>query len=197
MTWFLLIILLLLIFGAVAIYNRLVKLRTAAQGAWADVDVQLKRRHNLVANLVETVKGYASHEKDTLEKVVQARNQAAAAGGGVAEKGVAESMLTGMLRQVFALSEAYPDLKANTQFQELQKALQELEDAIQNARRYYNAVVRDYNTRLESRDYNTRLESVPDVFVARFGGFTAREFFELSDEQERAVPQVDFGTGDK
>ena len=188
MSWLLLIIVLIAVLGAVAIYNRLVKLRTAAQGAWADVDVQLKRRHNLVANLVETVKGYASHEKDTLEKVVQARNQAAAAGGGVAEKGVAESMLTGMLRQVFALSEAYPDLKANTQFQELQTALQELEDAIQNARRYYNAVV---------RDYNTRLESVPDVFVARFGGFTAREFFELSDEQERAVPQVDFGTGDK
>jgi LemA protein len=188
MSWFLLILVALLIFAAISIYNRLVKLRTASEGAWADVDVQLKRRHNLVANLVETVKGYTSHEAGTLEKVVQARNAAAAAGGGVAEAGAAESMLTGMLRQVFALSEAYPDLKADTQFTGLQQSLNELEDAIQNARRYYNAIV---------RDYNTRLQSVPDVFVARFGGFTAKEFFELTDEQERSVPQVDFGTGDQ
>ena len=192
MFWFLLILIVVLVFGAIAIYNRLVQLRTAAKGAWADVDVQLKRRHNLVANLVETVKGYASHEKDTLEKVVQARNAAVAAGGpaaqGVAEQGVAESMLTGMLRQVFALSEAYPDLKADSQFTELQSSLNELEDAIQNARRYYNAVV---------RDYNTRIQSVPDVFVAQIGGFTAAEFFELEDEEQRAVPQVDFGTGDQ
>jgi len=188
MSWLLLIVLALLVFGAISIYNRLVKLRTAAKGAWADVDVQLKRRHNLVANLVETVKGYASHEQDTLEKVVQARNAAAAAGGGVAEQGQAESMLTGMLRQVFALSEAYPELKADTQFTELQRSLNELEDAIQNARRYYNAVV---------RDYNTRIQSVPDVFIAQIGGFTAAEFFELEDEQQRAVPQVDFGGDDK
>lgn len=187
MGWILLVVLAVVIFGAFAIYNRLVKLQTAAQGAWADVDVQLKRRHNLVANLVETVKGYASHEKDSLEKVVQARNAAVAAGG-AADQGQAESMLTGMLRQVFALSEAYPDLKADSQFSELQRSLNELEDAIQNARRYYNAIV---------RDYNTRLESVPDVFFARIGGFAAREFFELTDEQERAVPQVDFGSGDK
>jgi len=187
MLWFVLILLAVLVFGAIAIYNRLVKLRTATQGAWADVDVQLKRRHNLVANLVETVKGYASHEKETLEKVVQARNAAVDAGG-AAEQGQAESMLTGMLRQVFALSEAYPDLKADSQFTELQRSLNELEDAIQNARRYYNAIV---------RDYNTRIESVPDVFVARFGGFGAAEFFELEDEAQRAVPQVDFGAGDK
>jgi LemA protein len=188
MSWLLPVLLIVLIVVAVTIYNRLVKLRMAANGAWADVDVQLKRRHNLVANLVETVKGYTSHEAGTLEKVVQARNAAAAAGGGVAEAGAAESMLSGMLRQVFALSEAYPELKADTQFTGLQTSLNELEDAIQNARRYYNAIV---------RDYNTRIQSVPDVFVARIGGFTAREFFELTDEQERAVPQVDFGTGDK
>ncbi|RKZ13912.1 LemA family protein [bacterium] len=189
MSWLPLVLVVALIFAAVTIYNRLVKLRIAAQGAWADVDVQLKRRHNLVANLVETVKGYTTHEADTLEKVVQARNQAAAAGGsgGPAQAGVAESMLTGTLRQLFALSEAYPDLKANTQFQELQHSLGELEAAIQNARRYYNAVV---------RDYNTRIQSVPDVFVARFGGFTEREFFELTDDDQRAVPKVDFGTGD-
>jgi len=188
MSWFLLILVALIIFGVIAIYNKLVKLRTASQGAWADVDVQLKRRHNLVANLVETVKGYTSHEQGTLEKVIQARNAAAAAGGGVAEAGAAESMLTGMLRQVFALSEAYPELKADTQFTGLQKSLNELEDAIQNARRYYNAVV---------RDYNTRIQSVPDLFVARVGGFTEAEFFELQDEEQRAVPKVDFGTGDQ
>ena len=171
MIWFLLVLGALLGVG-VALYNKLIGLRNGAESAWSDIDVQLKRRHNLVANLVETVKGYTSHEAGTLEKVVQARNAAAAAGGGVAETGAAESMLTGMLRQVFALSEAYPDLKADTQFTGLQQSLNELEDAIQNARRYYNAIV---------RDYNTRLQSVPDVFVARFGGFTAKEFCELED----------------
>lgn len=174
------------------IYNRLVKLRMAAQGAWADVDVQLKRRHNLVANLVETVKGYTAHERSTLERVVEARNQAVAVGespaAGAREASAAESMLSGTLRQLFALSESYPDLKANTQFQQLQTSLGELEDAIQNARRYYNALV---------RDYNTRLQSIPDVFVARIGGFTEREFFELSDQAERAVPEVDFGSGSR
>ena len=190
MSWLPIAVLGVLAFLALAIYNKLVKLRMAAQGAWADVDVQLKRRHNLVANLVETVKGYTSYEADTLEKVIQARNQAVAVGGGGGAKqaGMAESLLTGTLRQLFALSESYPDLKASTQFQELQQSLGELENAIQNARRYYNAVV---------RDYNTRIQSVPDVFVARVGGFTEREFFELSDEQERAVPQVDFGPGAK
>lgn len=185
MIWLLLALVAGLFVAAIGIYNRLVKLRTAAQGAWSDVDVQLKRRHDLVGNLVETVKGYAAHEKDTLEKVVQARNQAIAAGGGVASTGAAESILTGTLRQLFALSEAYPDLKANTQFQELQGSLGELEDAIQNARRYYNAIV---------RDYNTRIESIPDLFVARIGGFVAREFFELGDTSERNVPEVDFGS---
>jgi len=186
MGWILLIVVAVLVFAAIGIYNRLVRMRNAVDGAWADIDVQLKRRHNLVANLVETVKGYASHEQDTLEKVIQARNQAVAAGG-AAETGAAESMLSGMLRQVFALSEAYPDLKANQSFQDLQRSLAELEDAIQNARRYYNAIV---------RDYNTRIQSVPDVFFAGLGGFTQRDFFELSDEAQRAVPQVDFGSSD-
>jgi LemA protein len=190
MGWFLIIAAVAVVAAALAIYNRLVRLRMAAQGAWADVDVQLKRRHNLVANLVETVKGYTTHEQTTLEKVVQARNQAVAIGesssAGAKEAGMAESALTGTLRQLFALSESYPDLKANTQFQQLQSSLGELEDAIQNARRYYNAVV---------RDYNTRIQSVPDVFVARFGNFSERDFFELRDEEERAVPEVDFGSG--
>lgn len=187
MGWILFGIIALVAVGAVSIYNRLVRLRASAQGAWADVDVQLKRRHNLVANLVETVKGYTTHEAQTLERVVQARNQAVSVGGGAAAAGAAESMLTGTLRQLFALSESYPDLKASGQFQDLQRSLGELEDAIQNARRYYNAIV---------RDYNIRLQSVPDLFVARMGGFVPREFFELHDEQERAVPTVDFGSGD-
>jgi LemA protein len=188
MSWLPLVLLGGLAFLAVGIYNKLVRLRTAARGAWADVDVQLKRRHNLIANLVETVKGYTSHEKETLERVIQARNQAVAVGGGgggAKAAGIAESLLGGTLRQLFALSESYPDLKANTQFQELQESLNELEEAVQNARRYYNAVV---------RDYNTRVESFPDMLVARLGGFNEREFFELSDEAQRAVPQVDFGS---
>jgi len=174
---------------AFVLYNRLVRLKVAAQAAWADVDVQLKRRHDLVANLVETVKGYATHEAQTLERVVQARNQAVQVSEsprtGAAEAGAAESFLTGALRQLFALSEAYPDLKADTQFLSLQDSLNQLEEAIQNSRRYYNAVV---------RDYNTRIQSIPDVFVARLAGFTGRDFFELSDEGERAVPEVDFGS---
>jgi LemA protein len=188
MSWLPLVLLGGLAFLAVGIYNKLVRLRTSARGAWADVDVQLKRRHNLIANLVETVKGYTSHEKETLERVIQARNQAVAVGGGgggAKASGIAESLLGGTLRQLFALSESYPDLKANTQFQELQESLNELEEAVQNARRYYNAVV---------RDYNTRVESFPDMLVARLGGFNEREFFELSDEAQRAVPQVDFGS---
>ena len=186
MTWFLILLAIVAIVG-ITIYNSLVKMRTQAQGAWADIDVQLKRRWDLIPNLVETVKGYASHERDTLEAVIEARNRAMSASG-PADKAQAENMLSGALKSLFALSEAYPQLRAVESFTSLQGTLGEIEDAVQSSRRYYNAVV---------RDYNTRLESVPDVFVARFGGFTAREFFELSDEQERAVPQVDFGTGDQ
>jgi LemA protein len=174
-----------LIVGAlVGIYNRLVGLRNRAEGSWSDIDVQLKRRHNLVGNLVETVKGYAKHERETLENVIQARNQAvgAAARGGAAA-GQAESLLTSQLRGLFALAEAYPDLKANQNFQQLQTTLADLETEIQNARRYYNAVV---------RDFNTRIQSVPDVFIARAFGFTEREYFELVDPSEAAVPEVKF-----
>ena len=187
MPWVLLILLVALAALALVIYNRLVRLRMAAQGAWADVDVQLKRRHNLVGNLVETVKGYMQHERGTLESVVQARNQAVAARdtGDAAQAGAAETMLTRQIRQLFALAEAYPDLKATEQFNSLQQSLNQLESEIQNARRYYNAVV---------RDYNTRIQSVPDVFLARAMGFTERNFFELQDEAERAVPKVDFGS---
>lgn len=167
---------------AVVIYNSLVKLRERADAAWADIDVNLKRRHDLIPNLVETVKGYASHEKETLEKVVQARNAAMAAQGPAAQ-GQAENMLTGALKSIFALSEAYPDLQAAGGFRDLQESLQEVENGIQQARRYYNAVV---------RDFNTRIAQVPSNLIAQAFRFTKKEFFEI-DEIEREVPKVDFG----
>jgi LemA protein len=170
------------VFAVVGIYNRLVGLRNRGENAWSDIQVQLKRRHNLVGNLVETVKGYATHEQSTLEKVVQARNQAMSAGD-AKQSGQAESFLASQLRQIFALAEAYPDLKANENFQELQRTLTELETEIQNARRYYNAVV---------RDFNTRIQSIPDVFVANAFGFKERDYFELDDPSEAAVPKVEF-----
>ena len=131
----------------VVIYNGLVRLRVQCDNAWADIDVQLKRRYDLIPNLVETVKGYAAHEKGTLEAVISARNRAMSAQGPGA-KGEAEGMLAGALRQLFALAEAYPQLRAVESFTSLQGSLQQIEEALQNARRYYNAVVRDFNTRI-------------------------------------------------
>jgi len=180
MLW--IVILAVVIVVAVVIYNSLVKLREQADAAWADIDVNLKRRHDLIPNLVETVKGYASHEKETLEKVVQARNAAMAAQGPAAQ-GQAENMLTGALKSIFALSESYPDLQAAGGFRDLQKSLQEVENGIQQARRYYNAVV---------RDFNTRIAQVPSNLIAQAFRFTKKEFFEI-DEVEREVPKVDFG----
>jgi LemA protein len=176
---------LVLIWG-VTIYNRLVALRNRAEGAWSDIDVQLKRRHDLVSNLVETVKGYASHEKETFTAVVEARNAAEGArkSGDLAAAGAAESLLGGRIGAIFALAEAYPELKANEGFRDLQSSLGSLETAIQDARRYYNAVV---------RDLNTRIESMPDMLVARFGKFDPMSFFELDDVAEAAVPKVSFG----
>jgi LemA protein len=165
----------------VVIYNSLVKLREQADAAWADIDVQLKRRHDLIPNLVETVKGYASHEKETLERVVQARNAAMSAQGPAAQ-GAAENMLTGALKSIFALSEAYPQLQAAGGFRDLQASLQEVENGIQNSRRYYNAVV---------RDFNTRIAQVPSNLIAQAFRFTKKEFFEI-EEVEREVPKVDF-----
>jgi LemA protein len=181
-TW-LLIILAIVVVGGITIYNSLVKLRTQAQGAWADVDVQLKRRYDLIPNLVETVKGYAGHEKDTLEAVISARNQAMSATG-PAEKAQAENVLTGTLKSLFALSEAYPQLRAVESFTSLQNTLDEIEGAVQNARRYYNAVV---------RDYNTKVEQFPSVLVANAFRFEKEEFFELDDEAQREAPKVSFG----
>ncbi len=179
------LVLVALVAVSVAIYNSLVKLRERVQGAWADIDVQLKRRHDLIPNLVETVRGYASHERDALEAVVQARNGAVNARG-PAQQGQAEGVLTGALRSLFALAEAYPELKAAGGFRDLQDTLADVEDSIQNARRYYNAIV---------RDFNTKVQQVPSNLVARTFGFRQAEFFEVP-EGETAVPKVDFGRGE-
>lgn len=168
------------------LFNRLVGLRNRAAAAWSDIDVQLKQRHDLVQNLVETVKAYARHERETLEDVVQARTAAddARRAGAPAQAGAAESHLSHGIARLFAVVEAYPDLKASDNFRNLHVALVDVEDKIQNARRYYNAVV---------RDLNTRIQSVPDLFVARPLGFAEREFFELDSEAEAAVPRVELG----
>ena len=180
--WVLLLFLALVVVGVVVVYNRLVRLRVQCDNAWADIDVQLKRRHDLIPNIVETVKGYASHERETLEEVVQARNRAMEARGPAAQA-EAEGMLTNALKSLFALSEDYPELKAAGNFRQLQGTLSEIETALQNARRYYNAVV---------RDFNTKVQQFPSNLVAGAFGFETREFFALAEESERAVPEVEF-----
>ena len=165
----------------IVIYNGLVKTRVQVDGAWADIDVQLKRRHDLIPNIVETVKGYAGHERETLEAVVNARSAAMSAQGPV-KQAQAENMLTGALKSLFALSEAYPNLQAAGNFKDLQQTLKELETGIQQARRYYNAVV---------RDYNTKIAQVPSNLIAKAFNFTGRDFFEI-DEGEGEVPSVSF-----
>jgi LemA protein len=187
MSWIFLLVLAVLIFGFFAIYNALIRLRVQSDNAWADIDVQLKRRYDLIPNLVETVKGYASHERQTLEAVTNARSRAMSVQG-PAEKAQAEGMLTQALRQLFALAEAYPQLRAVENFTQLQKQLAEIEDAIQNARRYYNAVV---------RDFNTKIAQVPSNLVANMFSFTAKEFFELAEAAQREAPKVSFETGAK
>ena len=167
----------------VGIYNSLIKLRNMSEQSWSDIDVQLKRRYDLVPNLVETVRGYASHEKDTFEKVVQARNAAMQASS-PGDKAQAENILQSTLKSLFALAESYPDLKANQNFVELQKELSNIEEQIQLSRRYYNAVV---------RDLNTKIESVPSNVVANMFGFAKKEYFELDSTEERKAPQVKFG----
>lgn len=173
----------LLIAVFVGIYNSLIKLRNMSEQSWSDIDVQLKRRYDLVPNLVETVKGYASHEKDTFEKVVQARNAAMQATS-PGDKAQAENILQSTLKSLFALAESYPELKANQNFVELQNELSNIEEQIQLSRRYYNAVV---------RDLNTKIESVPSNVVANMFGFTKKEYFELDSTEERKAPQVKFG----
>jgi LemA protein len=169
---------------AVLIYNGLVRARQMAAEAWSGIDVQLKRRADLIPNLIETVKGYASHEKSTLEEVVALRNKAQEVpAGNVAARGQAEGLLGAALGRVLALAEAYPDLKANKNFSELQSSLETLESEIQMARRYYNGA---------ARDLNVKVESFPPNLVAGQFGFSKREYFEIANEADRAVPSVKF-----
>ncbi len=175
----------LLVLAAIAIYNGLVSKKVETENAWSQIDVQLKRRHDLIPNLVETVKGYATHERETLEKVIQARNAAVNAHG-VAEQAQAENALTGTLKTLFAVSEAYPDLKANENFKSLQEELTATENRISFARQHYNDVV---------GQYNTALMRFPANIVGNMFGFRQVEFFQLDAAEAAAVrqaPQVKF-----
>jgi LemA protein len=167
---------------AVAQYNGLVKLRNRIENGWAQIDVQLKRRYDLIPNLVETVKGYAAHEKSTLDAVITARNAAMNASGGIAGQAAAENGLTGTLKSLFALSEAYPDLKANQNFLNLQEELTGTEDKIAYARQYYND---------EVRSYNTKTQTFPSSLIAGQFGFKAREYFQI-DEASKGPVNVKF-----
>lgn len=185
MEWIVIGAVVLIVLFGIVIYNRLVSLRQAANQAWSDISVQLKQRHDLVPNLVETVKGYATHERGTLEAVIAARNAAVAASGPAAQA-QAENMLSGALRQLFALSEAYPDLKANTNFLQLQSELSDIENKIAAARRFFNNSV---------SEYNAATEQFPAVLFAKSLGFTSRQFFELDEAERIAVntaPKVQF-----
>ena len=182
----LIVIIVVLVLMLMGTYNRLVGLRQTANQAFADVDVQLKQRHDLIPNLVETVKGYAAHERGTLEAVIRARNTAVAAQGqGPAAQGAAENMLSGALRQLFALSESYPDLKANANFQQLQAELTDIENKIAASRRFFNNSV---------SEYNTGIQQFPAALFAATLGFSQRTFFDVGEE--RAVvekpPEVKF-----
>lgn len=172
-------------FVVMSMYNKLVSLKNKVLEAWSGIDVQLKRRYDLIPNLVNTVKGYAAHESGTLEKVIQARNQAMAASnsGAISDQVQAENALSGTLKSLFALSENYPDLKANTSFLQLQNSLGEIEENLQNARRYYNALV---------RDNNTAIESFPSNLIANNFNFEKFDFFEIENEGERQNPVVQF-----
>jgi LemA protein len=185
--WIALIIVALLALWFVALFNGLVRLKNIGKEAWAQIDVQLKRRHDLIPNLVETAKGYMKHEKETLERVIQARNAAVTVQAdptkGPAAIGAAENMLTGALRQFFALSENYPDLKANQNMLQVQEELTSTENRIAFSRQHYNDSV---------RRYNTKLEQVPTNIVKNFGDFPPLEFFEIENAAEREVPKVSF-----
>ena len=168
---------------AVVTFNRLTRLRQLSDNAWADIDVQLKRRHDLIPQVVAVVKGHAGYERQTLEALVTARGRALeATGGGPAARFREESPVEGSLQRIFAIAEAYPDLQAAASFAGLQRTLTDVEDTLQNARRYYNAVV---------RDWNTGIAQVPASLVASACAFRAREFFGIDDAAERAVPRVD------
>lgn len=169
------------------VYNALVRQRNQVKEAWSDIDVQLKRRYNLIPNLVETVKGYATHERETFDSVTEARAKALS-GGTPQEQAQAENALTSTLKTLFAVAEAYPDLKANANFLELQRELSDTENKIQSSRRFYNSNV---------RDFNTAIEQFPKNVVANAFSFEKAEFFELAEEEARNVPKVEFGAEKK
>jgi len=178
-----LLVTIVIIFAGIVIYNKLVRLKTTVKSSWSDIDVHLKKRYDLVPNLVETVKGYATHEKTVFEKVTEARSFAMKASS-PADKAKAENMFSETLKSLFAVAEAYPDLKANSNFLQLQSQLKELDDNIEYARRYYNAVV---------RDYNIMTETFPSNIIATRFTFVKEEFFELEEpEVERKPVKVSF-----
>jgi len=177
----LIIILALIVIAIIAMYNGLIKLKNRVDEAWSDIDVQLKRRYDLIPNLVSTVKGYAAHEKEVFEKVTEARTRAMGAGT-AADKAQAENTLSNTLKSLFAVAEAYPDLKANQNFLELQRELTDTEDKIQAARRFYNGNV---------RDFNTKIQVFPNNIFAGMLNFTKRDFFEAGEGEKEAV-KVEF-----
>jgi LemA protein len=183
--WIVLALIAVLAVIVVGMYNSLIKLKNRVDEAWSDIDVQLKRRYDLIPNLIETVKGYAKHEEGTLTKVTEARNAAmqAQAGGDAKAQAEAENMLSSTLKSIFALSENYPDLKANTNFLELQRELSDTENKIQASRRFYNGNV---------RDFNTKLQVFPTNLIANMLGFKSRDFFEITDEKEKENVKVSF-----
>jgi len=184
--WIVLAVIVVIVLWVITIYNGLVSMRQRVSQAFADVDVQLRQRHDLIPNLVETVKGYAAHERGTLEAVIQARNSAvAAAGQGPAAQGAAENMLSGALRQLFALSESYPNLKADANFRELQAELTDIENKIAAARRFFNNSV---------SEYNTGIQQFPAALFAGMLGFSQRPFFDLGEDRKtvETAPQVKF-----
>jgi LemA protein len=183
-TWIILGVIVVVVLFVITVYNGLVALRQRVNQSFADIDVQLKQRHDLIPNLVETVKGYAAHESGTLEAVIKARNSAMTAQG-PAQQAAAENALTGALRQVFALSEAYPNLKANENFQQLQNELTDLENKIAASRRFFNNAV---------QEYNSGIQRFPAVLFAGALGFSEKQFFDLGAERQAVgeVPQVKF-----
>lgn len=181
-TYVVLGIIAVIIVSVIAMYNGLVRLKNRVEEAWSDIDVQLKRRHDLIPNIINTVKGYAKHERGTLEKVVELRN-AAMQGGDTKERADAENALSATLKSIFALSENYPDLKANQNFIELQNELSDTENKIQSARRFYNTNV---------MELNTKIETIPTNIIANIFKFGKKDLFELDDEKERENVEVKF-----
>lgn len=182
------VVVVILVIYVIAAYNGLVRSKNTVDERWSDIDVQLKRRHDLIPNLVETVKGYAAHEKSVFEEVTRARAAAISAQGqGPAASGAAEGQLSGALGRLFAVAEAYPDLKAQASFGQLQGELTSTEDQISNSRRGYNGAV---------QSYNTKTQTFPTVFFARMLGFAKRDYFELDAPADREPVQVSFGADD-